>query len=377
MTSFPMLFKRTSTGAIQFWHITAYDRGGDLGARIETTYGQDGTDSPQTTVDDIKTGKNAGKANETSAYQQADKEARAQWEKKKKRSYVELLDDAKAGKVDTKSIKGGADPMLAHKYADHAHKITFPCYAQPKLDGIRCIAVIKDGKATLWTRTRKQITSLPHIVEQLEANSSVDQIIDGELYNHAYKDRFSEIVSMVRQKDKVHPNHTDVQYHVYDVIANLPFSARIHEFNKVCEGVFVKAVHTILIADEECVSKALDAHLGAGYEGTMLRNASSTYKPKRSYDLQKVKTFDDAEFKILGVEEGRGNLMGHVGAFVCIGPGGTKFKAKMSGERSYLKELFEDSSLWRDKTLTVQYQGMTDKNSVPRFPVGLQIRDYE
>lgn len=50
----PTLYKKTSTGAIQFWTIST--KGND----IVTEYGQVGTDSPQITVDTIKEGKNAG-----------------------------------------------------------------------------------------------------------------------------------------------------------------------------------------------------------------------------------------------------------------------------------------------------------------------------
>ena len=299
------LYKRTSTGAIQFWKIDVQDRGGDLGSYIWTNYGQLNTDSPQETKDLIKTGKNPGKANETSAFEQATKEAEAQWTKKKKKGYNETIELARDEIVDTKLIKGGIDPMLAHKYVDHAHKITFPCFGQPKLDGIRCIAVIESGVCTLWTRTRKPINCLPHIVKALEDwCNGTDIMLDGELYNHEYKDRFSEIVSMVRQKDKVHPNHTEVQYHVYDVINGMTFCDR----DRHIPASFgpVQAVHTIILKDAQAVQDALWMWQQAGYEGAMLRNSDSLYKNKRSYDLQKVKTFDTDEFVIVAVEEGRG-----------------------------------------------------------------------
>ena len=42
-------------------------------------------------------------------------------------------------------------PMLAHEFKKNKHKVKYPCIVQPKLDGIRCIATIKDGKCTLRT----------------------------------------------------------------------------------------------------------------------------------------------------------------------------------------------------------------------------------
>ena len=56
---------------------------------------------------------------------------------------------------------------------------------------------------------------------------------------------------------------------------------------------------------------------------------------------------------------------------------GNTFNAKMKGDIDRLREYFNNHSLWLGKKLTVQYQGLTNKNGVPRFPVGIAIRDYE
>jgi ATP-dependent DNA ligase len=85
----------------------------------------------------------------------------------------------------------------------------------------------------------------------------------------------------------------------------------------------------------------------------------------------------DEEFDIVGVEEGRGKLAGHVGAFICQMDNGKTFKAKMSGDTGKLKEYYEHRKLWMGKCLTVQFQDYTAAEGVPRFPVGLRIREDE
>lgn len=378
MFSLPTLYKKTSTGAIQYWYIFVYENSDhSTGYIIETQYGQVDTDSPQTTTDSIFEGKNVGKKNETSVQQQAQAEAKAKWDKQKKKGYVDSKEAAEAGLVD-EVIEGGVVPMLAQSYADHGHKIVFPAFVQPKLDGIRCIAIVKGGKCTLWTRTRKPITSMPHIVAQLE-KLAVDVTLDGELYNHALKSNFERIVSMVRQ-DKPDPGHTDVQYHVYDLVNEDSFDKRSTKLRYLKEswfdGFLVK-VDTHQVENEAEALTHFDQWRAEGYEGAMLRNAKGLYVNKRSYDLQKVKTFDDAEFEIIGVDEGRGKLQGHVGAFVCKMSDGKQFLAKMSGDTGKLKEYFLNPSSCVGKQLTVKYQGLTGANGVPRFPVGVAIRDYE
>jgi len=381
----PRLYKKTSTGAIQFWDISAvFSRASETGddevdyvATIITAYGQLGTDSPQTTYDTVKEGKNIGKKNETSPLQQAKAEAQAKWEKQKKKGYVETVEAAEAGELDA-LIEGGIAPMLAHKFAEQGHKIKYPAYVQPKLDGIRCIAILRNGKCTLWSRTRKPITSMPHIVTEVERLFKKDITLDGELYNHEFKGDFEKIVSAVR-KENPEDGYLNVQYHVYDFVNNESFNERIYRLSPL-HGDSVKylfPVETLFVASEEDVMKYFNKFKNAGYEGAILRNADGLYANKRSYDLQKVKEFDDAEFEIIGIEEGRGKLAGHVGAFVCKNKIGTTFQVKMSGETEKLKDYFHNHKLWNGKILTVQYQGLTGKEGVPRFPVGIAIRDYE
>jgi DNA ligase 1 len=383
MKNFPTLYKKTSTGAIQFWTICVLETpNSGILYDIETEYGQLGTDSPQTTIDTIAKGKNIGKKNQTTAYDQAIAEAQAKWEKQKKKGYVESLEAAEKGELD-KLIEGGIVPMLAHKFSDHGHKIKYPAYAQPKLDGIRCIAILKDGKCTLWSRTRKQITSVPHIQRAVESWFKQDIVLDGELYNHELKSNFEKIISMVRQEEPAE-GHEIVQYHIYDTVSEKEYAGRWGDLFNFFRNVDVweqcdplRLVNSFNVNDEEEVSHWFEVFKRDGYEGAMLRNAESPYVNKRSYDLQKVKEFNDEEFDIVGIDEGRGKLQGHVGAFVCLTSDGKEFLAKMSGETAKLKEYFENHKLWQGKQLTVKFQGLTGTNGVPRFPVGVAIRDYE
>lgn len=385
----PTLYKKTSTGAIQYWKIWVHfgTLGGDTFGQwaILTEHGQVGTDSPQISPPDvIKKGKNVGKKNETTPEQQAGLEAQAKWEKQKKKGYVESLEGAQNDELD-ELIEGGIVPMLAHKFAEQAHKIKYPAYTQPKLDGIRCIAIIKGGECTLWSRTRKPITSCPHIVQELEAAfANRDITLDGELYNHEMKADFEKIVSLVRQEEPGE-GHELVQYHVYDMpydqhTDDMSFEGRTETLEIIFaayEFYSIKQVDTWEVESEDKVMDFFDKFRAQGYEGAMMRNAASTYANKRSYDLQKVKEFDDAEFQIVGIEEGRGKLAGHVGAFVCRMDNGKQFLAKAKGATERLRDYFNTHSLWEGKKLTVQYQGLTGKEGVPRFPVGVSIRDYE
>lgn len=390
----PRLFKKTNTGAIQFWDIFVQEKQVEVphpsedplagtirvaAGEIVTVYGQLGTTSPQRTSDIVKEGKNPGKKNATTALEQAAKECLAKWQKQKKKGYVETEEAARAQEVDEEFVAGGIAPMLAQSFSKHAKKIKWPAYIQPKLDGMRAIAIVRNGKATLWSRTRKQITSVPHIIAELEANFT-DVILDGELYNHDLNADFEKLMSLARQ-DEPGEGHEQIQYHVYDMVSDKIFADRNDELTSLLATVnmdIIVPVQTGMAQEESQVSEMFAVVRGNGYEGVMLRNGDSLYEQgKRSYGLQKVKEFEDAEFDIVGIEEGRGKLQGHVGSFVCRTADGKQFLAKMSGDLGRLKQFFEDHSLWTGKRLTVQFQGLTGANGVPRFPVGLRIREEE
>lgn len=373
MKTFPTLYKKSETGALVMWTITSEMNSSGYGV-IVTRWGQKGG-AFQETSDTITAGKNVGKKNETSAYQQAEAEAEARWKKQQKaKKYVDSPEAAMAGERSA-LVEGGVDVMLAHKYRDHAKKIVWPAYCQPKLDGIRCIAIVRSGKCTLWSRTRKLITGVPHISKWLEERfANKDVVLDGELYNHDLKSDFEKITSFVRQVTP-QPGHEIVQYHVYDVLleeADFHYRTTWLLLNLPSNGL-VRAVPTFKMQNEDEMLEYFSTCLADGWEGCMVRNSASMYEGKRSYGLQKVKEMQDAEFLIVGVEEGRGKMAGKA-IFNCRAGNGDPFAVKMKGSLDNLVQYVKDPSLAVGKLLTVQFQNLS-VYGIPRFPVGLRIRE--
>lgn len=113
-----------------------------------------------------------------------------------------------------------------------------------------------------------------------------------------------------------------------------------------------------------------------GYEGIMIRNAHGAYEPgKRSNNLLKFKTFETEEFKIVGVHEGAGRDVG-TPVWECVTTAGDRFSVRPEGTIEKRRDAFERREALVGKKLTVRYQNMTVAG-VPRFPIGIAIRDYE
>lgn len=366
--SFPMLFRKTATGAADKWEIRV------SGRTITTRWGQIGG-ALQTTTEVIAEGKGLGRVDETTPEEQAVLEAKSRWEMKQKKDYTLSLADARAGKASV-MVEGGILPMLAHRFVERGEKLAYPCFAQPKLDGHRCIAMVdKKGHCTLWSRTRKPINSMPHIVAAIESLGVRDTVLDGELYTHAYRAKFETLTSFIRQ-DNPSEGGEVVQYHVYDAVRPEDFAERTKWLSGLLgrrRSAPLVLVETVAITNEDKLMAAFKKFERQGFEGAIARNAAGPYVHKRSYDLLKIKQFNDAEFRITGVEEGRGKLAGH-GMFVCVTADGAEFRAKMKGELAELRKFLEHPERYVGRMLTVQYHGLTAKSNVPRFPVALRVR---
>jgi len=366
ITTFDTLYSLNSNGSIQEWTILVKDN------IIIKRYGQS-NGKIQETSDVIEKGKNIGKANATTPEQQALKEAQSQWEKKLKSGYVLSIDDAIKGKVNKEFVVGGVEPMLAKSFKDYENKIVYPCYSQPKLDGHRCICIVNNGICSLWSRTRKIITSVPHIIETIEKTfPNKNIILDGELYNHDYKNKFEEITSFIRQQTpKV--GYEVVKFFVYDIVSSDNFEQRILNLNKIkfTNDNIIKVETRKVNNSEELMDYFIEDRKN-GYEGSMCRNAIGPYEHKRSYNLQKIKDMQDDEFEIIGIENGRGR-MSECAIFVCKTVEGKEFSCKMQGSLEALKIYLANPKTVIGKLLTIQFQGYTN-GSLPRFPIGLRIR---
>jgi DNA ligase-1 len=375
MTPLPTLYKRASDGSIQEWTIRV---GTDTSGHgwIVTDYGKVGG-KIQRTEDVVTEGKNVGRANETTAVEQAEAEALSKWEGKLKKGYVKTIEEAREGKTDA-LIVGGVAPMLAHPFAKYGHKIKFPALAQPKLDGHRCIAVYQNGEARLYSRTRKPITGLPHVCRAIESLcrsiGATSGVFDGELYNHDYHDNFEDLTGFIRSQTPK-PGSEVVQYWIYDLVNDSPQSARAEAIAAISEqsvGALV-AVPTIEVADEDEMVALFGEFMGQGYEGLMLRNLDGRYKiDGRSYDLQKVKLFQDAEYKLVHIESGRGKMQGKA-VFHCEVEPGKTFKCKLVGRLDDLEQYLNEPDKWLGKMVTVQFQNLSS-DGIPRFPVALRFR---
>ncbi|MCR9222870.1 MAG: hypothetical protein NXH70_02275 [Hyphomonas sp.] len=322
-------------------------------------------------------------------------EAKAARDHKLAREYYDNIETAMSG------VPAMFKPMLAKDFAKiKPEKLSFPCWMQPKLDGIRCI-IKSDGA---WTRQNKPILSIPHIVGQLAPffEAFPDAVLDGELYNHELREDFQQITSIVRRDLSEGQNLTKkkedervanlekavelIQYHVYDATGScegesapvrLEDFVYFHDMNDldwddgdICNG-YLHLVRTEPVLKPETTDALHGQFTGQGYEGSMIR-LDGPYENKRSGLLLKRKDFDTAEYTIERVEEGNGNWKGYAKRIVYRTAAGHEFGSGVRGTQAQMRDVLDNANDYVGSVATVRYFGLTD-DGIPRFPVTIDF----
>ena len=274
-------------------------------------------------------------------------------------------------------------PMLAYKVGKKEIDWSAETFIQPKLDGVRCIFT-KDGA---YSRTGKQFHNLRHIELRLAKffDENPFAVLDGELYNHALRDDFEQIISLVRKQkptdeDRRNAQHL-IQYHVYDTIAEgFNYESRLKWLLStpyLLSNIVVPVETYRVYKYEEADNMHHEGFLKQGYEGSILR-LNGHYEQKRSYNLQKFKDFSDDEATIVGYEAGKGKRTGTLGKFFMMDDNGVEFGCPPGRGYNYtdLANILDNVHDYIGKRATFTYFERTKAGNY-RHPLFKCIRDYE
>ena len=453
--SFPKLYAQDKNGKIKVWTAavlvnSSNTGGGAVASRITHGYING---KQQVAYRDCEAGKNIGRSNETTPLEQCISETRRKWtDKKEKEAYTETkpadcgegYGDISGNDYDADEGFGGGDgesaipagpflPMLAQTFdpadittsSKKKKVIKFPCFVQPKLDGLRCVSYMtrtaNDHEVALQSRTGAFFTGLPHIAAALRPYLSQHPniVIDGELYTDQMP--FEELAGLIKKKKITESDVArlkKVKYHVYDIYDytrhDMPYSERLgllagavrrcgcvandafHSSGTPVAGAassgrMLRSADTTVVATEDAAAAVVLVRtekvavlaefrqlfaefVEVGYEGIMLRNAAGVYRANyRSNDLQKYKEFLEDEYRIIDFTQGEGRDAGAV-IWVCETADGKEFSVRPRGTMEQRRDWFNDGASYIGKNLTVVYQELTEEGK-PRFPVAKAVRD--
>jgi DNA ligase-1 len=248
--------------------------------------------------------------------------------------------------------------LLAHKWESHVDVTGW--WLSEKLDGVRAYW---DGSQFL-SRLGNRFFPPPWFVESLPKTP-----LDGELWGG--RKLFQRTVGIVKRQDQS-PLWRELHYVVFDAPAH---PGLFEERMAHCESLVGGAGHPHARVHAQSRCEGID-HLrqelarveGLGGEGLMARRPQSRYEVGRSNTLLKIKTFHDAEARVIGHAPGAGRHRGRVGALIVELADATRFNVGTG-----LSDKDREAPPPVGSLITFRYQELSD-GGVPRFPSYVGVR---
>jgi len=271
-------------------------------------------------------------------------------------------------------------------------EVSYPVRVEPKLDGLRCIAVKQGGVVTFYTRNGTVLETLPTIKAELEQASYDDVVLDGEAMG---KD-WSESASVLMARKSKHDD-SNIVYNVFDAMplrswveqaCPMTYKSRLDIVSMViaslaAQSEHVKPVPHIVATSEDELKSYFAKCMDAGFEGVMLKTVDTPYVFKRSENILKLKPCVTYEGVIVDHYEGRRGTKreGLFGGFGIVLPNGVvtrlgggysdalKADIQLHGPDTYLGKIVEIEA--QPDPLTPD--GLTSDGKA-RFPVFMRFR---
>ena len=225
--------------------------------------------------------------------------------------------------------------MLAHDGAKHPKKIKGNCLVEYKYDGVRVIAIVMKGKATLYSRNGKIFHNFHHIEKALSKPEYNDIVFDGEVMS----DDFQALMKQVYRKSGAKTD--DAYLALFDILPLSEFNQgkskltsierkkELNKLSKTFENVIKLVDYEIINFDDkdgqDKFSIMNKEALKKGFEGLMIKPNDNYYESKRSHAWLKIKPFIEVTLKIIDIQEGTGKHAGKLGAFNVEGSDDGKF----------------------------------------------------
>ena len=288
--------------------------------------------------------------------------------------------------------------MLADDSKKHEKKLIGEVLVEPKLDGVRVVAIVDVDKdeVKMYSRNGKELYNFPKIVAQLD--SMLDQmpesmVFDGEIMS----DDFQTLMREIHRKEGAKTD--DAILNVFDCLPLIDFMGggcgltitkrkQMLEDFEYPENIRLVEYVKMNLSDEDGQKQFADYNklcIDKGYEGIMVKPIIGSYECKRSSLWLKVKPFIEVSLTVKDVEEGTGRNAGKLGALIVEGTDGGKFIKTNVG--SGLTDADRDT-FWQAKDKLIgqvvevradqitQNQDSNDEWSL-RFPRFLRFRGFE
>ena len=198
---------------------------------------------------------------------------------------------------------------------------------EPKLDGYRIIALVRNGQVTLLSRNGKDMTAkMPEVVEELRALLENEVVIDGEVV--ALDQRgFPDFGLLQRSMDADHfvggkvPGKVQLVYYPFDLLYVTGIDVRkapLIERKRLLAEVLLPSDHVREVEYVEGDGESFyHAVTGLGLEGMLAKRRDGAYEDgARTAAWLKVKAVQEQDLVVAGYAEGDGVRASTFGSLV-------------------------------------------------------------
>ena len=213
-------------------------------------------------------------------------------------------------------------------------RISFPCFAQTKMDGQRGVIVKREGQVTVYSRNGSTLVGVDAHFESIVADFD-NIVVDGEINVKDTEGKFlprktgnGMINKTVVEGDITKEEISRFHFTAWDIIDVCDFDKgvdsrtgreRFEQLKSIPEHEAFSIVEIFEIESKEHAEKVFKEQLARGEEGLILKNNNHPWEDKRSKHCVKMKAELDADLEIVGFAEGQGKNAGMCGAIQCIG----------------------------------------------------------
>lgn len=355
---FPKLYSKSRSGEVKTHQILVQEYEGN--GYIQCIWCNKENGKEQSSVKYIRE-TNVGKSNYKKSLDQALVEAENLFNSKKKRRFVEKLEDLSGIELLMPL------PKLLKNYDKYKDRLDYPCYVSVKHDGIR---MLQSNTYGMWSRAGFLFN--PDLLKHLKIDCSFggeEYILDGEvqLPGGFSTDAESAITHETENTKKL-------TYTVFDIISPLDFKDRYEIYEKIVKRANNKSVLSgeyKLIESEEEGDKFYEDIITQGKEGIVYVNNQVGYEiGQRTSNVLKRKPLNDAEFEVIGIDTDAKGL----GLFLVINSEGKKFTVQAKNTVEYKKNMVKNQQNYVGKMLKVQFNDY-NVNGIPKNARALGIRE--
>lgn len=250
---------------------------------------------------------------------------------------------------------------------------------EPKLDGIRCFAIIKNGRATLYARSGKVLPNFGSTIG-VELSGLPQGCYDGEVMG----EDFTQLMRQAYRKENINLDNTYLSLFDYLPIEEWEtkkcFTSCNDRYEQLVENVSRGNKKYLRVVDRDIISADVDSinakhaqYASEGYEGAMVKDLSAVYKFGRGYEVMKLKVFNDVDLPIERCVEGTGRLEGMLGAIEVVYHG-TIVQVGSGFSDADRKKIWADRDSFVGRVAEIRYQEITPDGSL-RFPTFVNFRN--